>query len=433
MSAKYHIKDDGMPGTCSAASSESCPKTKAGDGFHGTLEEASVESQSRFEATYGESATASKSVKKDYSGLGGRELQKLAKDTDDADLQMEIATRGSDSARKNLARNPHATTEALDAAYTLTANSAVRTELAVHLNADLKNAEVAHVVAAMEAHTDGANGAKPGMARADRIAHREKFESIVQSDWIGDEALSGYAEKMAPENSGYRHRAKQSINPALANLNNNVTEDFAIALANETNTYGKTVIETGRVTPERIGELPAKAIRLNGDASEAHLVSAAKHISEGGWQDESATYRYFHTNSIGKEITENERAPREALEPLVGHPAVDQVSLYKAKNLSPESKAKLAASSPEVQSHLRVQEAVGGGRSMEELRQELIVKGGATDTQRGWHTAKFELDKDKIASYNLQKDDVEAIMGSGGVYQYNPESGVYGGSYDSGD
>ena len=61
MAAKYHIKDDGMPGKCSAASSESCPKTQAGDGFHGTLEEASTESQKRFEDKLGAVVTATKS------------------------------------------------------------------------------------------------------------------------------------------------------------------------------------------------------------------------------------------------------------------------------------------------------------------------------------------------------------------------------------
>lgn len=61
MAAKYHIKDDGMPGKCSAASSESCPKTQAGDAFHGTLEEASAESQKRFEDKLGAVVTATKS------------------------------------------------------------------------------------------------------------------------------------------------------------------------------------------------------------------------------------------------------------------------------------------------------------------------------------------------------------------------------------
>lgn len=432
MSDKYHIKDDGMPGRCSAASSESCPKTKAGDGFHGTIEEASIESQSRFEAAYGESATTSKGVKKDYSELGGRELQKLAKDTDDPDLQMEIATRGSDSAKKNLARNPEATAEALDAAYASTDNDAIKIELATHLNADLQKMEVSHVVAAMMTHSDLANGSKPNLVGPKRTPHRKKFESVVESDWVGDDLLTTYKETMTSRRQGQR-LGKLSISAAVGNANNNVSEDFAIAYVNETPTAGKVAIESGKVSPERIGELPARAIRLNADASEAHIVAASKHISEGGWQDESAVYRYHPTRAIANEIAANERSPREALEPLVGHPGVDQLPLYYSKNLSPESKAKIEASSPEVQSHLRVQKAVGEGRTVDDLQKEIIVSGSKTDTQRGWHTARFELDKEKIASYNLQKDDVETIMGSGGIYQYNPESGVYGGSYDSGD
>lgn len=58
MATKYHIKDDGTPGKCDAASQESCPKTKAGDSFHGTLEEATQESEKRFDSSYGSIAPA---------------------------------------------------------------------------------------------------------------------------------------------------------------------------------------------------------------------------------------------------------------------------------------------------------------------------------------------------------------------------------------
>lgn len=58
--AKYHISDNGMPGKCTASSPDSCPKTQAGDSFHGTLEEATAEAHSRFEKELGAFATASK-------------------------------------------------------------------------------------------------------------------------------------------------------------------------------------------------------------------------------------------------------------------------------------------------------------------------------------------------------------------------------------
>lgn len=64
MAAKYHISDNGMPGKCSAASPDSCPKTQAGDSFHGTLEEASAESAKRFEDKLGAFVTSSKADQK---------------------------------------------------------------------------------------------------------------------------------------------------------------------------------------------------------------------------------------------------------------------------------------------------------------------------------------------------------------------------------
>ena len=55
--ARFHIAEDGTPGACRAKSVESCPKTQAGDGFHGTLEEAQVESERRFSKEFGEIPT----------------------------------------------------------------------------------------------------------------------------------------------------------------------------------------------------------------------------------------------------------------------------------------------------------------------------------------------------------------------------------------
>lgn len=45
----YHISDSGVPAVCQARSVEDCPKSRAGDGFHGDLMEATVESERRFE------------------------------------------------------------------------------------------------------------------------------------------------------------------------------------------------------------------------------------------------------------------------------------------------------------------------------------------------------------------------------------------------
>jgi len=58
--SKYHISDDGTPGLCKAQSTDSCPKTQGGDSFHGTFEEAQLESEKRFADEHGNFATQSK-------------------------------------------------------------------------------------------------------------------------------------------------------------------------------------------------------------------------------------------------------------------------------------------------------------------------------------------------------------------------------------
>jgi len=64
MATKYHISDDGMPGACRAKSNDSCPKTQAGDPFHGSLEEATAEAERRFEEKLGAFVTTQKREEK---------------------------------------------------------------------------------------------------------------------------------------------------------------------------------------------------------------------------------------------------------------------------------------------------------------------------------------------------------------------------------
>jgi len=96
MAAKFHISDNGMPGKCSAASPDSCPKTQAGDSFHGTLEEATQESQQRFEKQLGAFVTASKndeekaSAGEAFAGRFATAAQKVIDSPDDAKAQSEL-------------------------------------------------------------------------------------------------------------------------------------------------------------------------------------------------------------------------------------------------------------------------------------------------------------------------------------------------------
>lgn len=73
MANKYHISDDGTPGICRASTSDACPKTQAGDNFHGNLAEAKAESERRFEERYGAAAHSTlQEDSKSWSKAAGR-------------------------------------------------------------------------------------------------------------------------------------------------------------------------------------------------------------------------------------------------------------------------------------------------------------------------------------------------------------------------
>lgn len=96
MAAKYHISDNGMPGKCTAANPDSCPKTQAGDSFHGTLEEATQESQNRFEEKLGAFVTSSKKDAEDaaageeFAGRFAAAAQKVIDNPNDPKAQSEL-------------------------------------------------------------------------------------------------------------------------------------------------------------------------------------------------------------------------------------------------------------------------------------------------------------------------------------------------------
>lgn len=74
MATRYHISDSGTPAVCRAKTIENCPKTKAGDGFHGDLAEATAESEKRFEQSYGSTVTLASQDQKEQWELRGHEL-----------------------------------------------------------------------------------------------------------------------------------------------------------------------------------------------------------------------------------------------------------------------------------------------------------------------------------------------------------------------
>lgn len=78
MATRYHISDSGTPAVCRAKTIENCPKTKAGDGFHGDLAEAAAESEKRFEQSYGSTVTLSSKEKKDQWNRASHKLWKHA-------------------------------------------------------------------------------------------------------------------------------------------------------------------------------------------------------------------------------------------------------------------------------------------------------------------------------------------------------------------
>lgn len=388
------------------------------------------------EESYGSSTTHSKVS--DQSKLGVRELQKLAKDTEDAELQLEIARRGNSAARKNLARNLSATAEALSLAYESTDDDSVRREIAVNPNSNLEPMEATHAAVGI---SEATRLAHDGSNRELRGVYKRRAEELTSATWIDNHTVTALRENWDVEHSG-KSKIYRSEDPAvdriMANPDNAVSEDLAVDYANGSPRAASIVLESGKVGREGIRELQPSCARFSKITDEATLREAAFLVSKGHWDREEADpwgkkdFTGRSSREIARSILENPSTPSDALARLSGNGRADQLALYRHPNATEELKKNLENADPVVRSELRIEKAQNG-RDRSELKQELIISGGQTDTRRGYHSADYTLDQKKIQHYRLSQRDVERLMGDGVGYRYNPETGRYGGSYDSGD
>lgn len=97
-SQKYHIGDDGMPSKCTAATVESCPKSKAGEPFHGEYGEVIDEVQRQFMEGYGPFATVSKAPQpellQDIANYRP-ESERVVYDPEEQEIARKLATEFS--------------------------------------------------------------------------------------------------------------------------------------------------------------------------------------------------------------------------------------------------------------------------------------------------------------------------------------------------
>lgn len=384
------------------------------------------------EERYGVSATASKAGP-DYSKLGIRELQREAKDTEDEALQDEIARRGNSAALKNLARNPKASTVALESAYIRTDDDSVRLEIAANPNSDTAIMHPRHVAhAAVVAHSGLPYGADKELAQ--RL--RKRAESILDSESMDDVTVAELA-RLHAENNRSWGPSSPLVHRAMGNPRNLITEDAALEYAKSSPRAGGVALESGKISPQRIGELSASSARFEHVTDPAILRRAAMLSASGHW-DTAQRDPYGEVDEFGREgrevaerILKNEHTPAEALDRFVGNERVDQSALYTHPNVSPEAKQILEETQPSVQSHLRIKRAIGDS-TQADLVHELRVSGGSTSTRTGYHSTHMQFDREKVAAAGLTGDDMNRLLGGGnGFYNYNPDTGVFSGSMDS--
>jgi len=393
--------------------------------------------QKLLEERYGDAATTSKSS--DHSKLGLRELQKLAKDTEDKDLQLEIARRGNEAARRNLARNQFVTKEALESAYIVSKDDATRQEIANHPSSDLQIMHPTHVANAVKHNLERGMGATGSLSKI----YMDRAEATAAADWM-DDATFTELRKISDTGKGSIGGAYMAplVRQAMKNSDNQISEDVALDYAKSSPLAGSIVIENDRISPKRLRELPPESARFEWSSNQEMLTEAAKLSTSGHW-DQPTKDAYGRDDPYGHKSREivrriaivNADASPEILGRFVGDPRADQLALYGSPRLGEDSRRRLEESDPTVRSHLRIERAKVESGSYN-FKKDLTLSGDWTSSRRGYHQVDLQLDQSMIERYGLETEDVERLFGGDSAqpgYRYDPSTGRYSGSHDSGD
>lgn len=410
MATKYHINDRGEPGVCNAV--HRCRFGRDADQHFDSVDEArTAYEKEKVNELFPQGI--------DKENLGRRELNKLAKYTDDQSVLQKGIETGSPRIRSSILQNRNADAETLRKLYDTVKEGN---------GADVEKQEIA-------SHRNYPASRMTDQEFKKALQHRSKLSAQHRNHLLSDRGISDKHKGSLSSLSAY-----ETVLVA-GNKNNQLSQ----SVRNELLTKNSQT----KITALSRGQLPATEIR-NLDADEfKNLSYSADRMTNPLHIDEIAAIAL--KNKHGDDISEIalEKVVRNSNLSQLGISAIARsnvnqkygnkkndidVSLYRLPSIDDDTKKLLEKRSPEISSIAKVDkiiEKVGGSK---QLSDRIVKDSEKFQAGNAYHKTRVVFDKEELNKLGMGKDEVLTLMNKrawNADFKYDEESGVFIGGIDS--
>lgn len=396
--AKYHINKSGEPKPCNAA--YKCPFGSAEE-HHDTAEAA----RDAYEKEMTTQLVPEGASKKD---IGLRDLTKLARVSSDKEVLSDAVERGSDRTYRALSENRHMTPDLLSKAADKSSSSETRKRLVAH-----KNFPVAKMT---------------GDDAAELYNPHQSWENarLEGSNDLNDEHVSAIKKK----------HPRASLDQAVSNPNNKVSNETAIKLAQNKHSIGS-LMRGNRITGEYIGDLPAKDVYwgdIYKETNPEYLDGFATSSLKGAKSEDAVEREKAHYNAT--HVAKNEHTSPRTLHRLT-EGGVSLREVYENPNTEPETRELAISSDPDLarRAHLDDLDQSLPGGLMGSLRDDSSTS-YPSGRNRGYSVTEVKFNTSKMKELGVDSEDIHILMDSrrfNAGARFDEETGVFRGAVDSTD
>lgn len=398
MTVKYHVNDKGEPGVCNAV--HKCRFNASEEEHYDTPQEARAGYEKKMvEEIVPEGIN--KSTK-----LSASKLNKVAKFTDDQEILLDAAQRGSSRVRASVLSNHNSGGEVLRELYkTSTPNSEEAKAIVKHKNYPVEDLTTGQIIPVMRQYWAG------GTERT----------KIAADDSINDEKSARISEFV---------KGDIKVLSAMAfNENNQISKNQRTKMIDSNKPLIAEAVNRGFYSPENVSRLDDNTLRNQ-------LYYNFENLKDQKVIDAYVDEAIDRSSDVSnwEKIRKNPQLSSRTINKIVSSGAAGSSveGFYYHKNTSPTTKAELQEAFPRLASIGKAQRATGKD-SIKDIKDDLIVKSETKNIGTSYYADRIQLDKDKLSKYGLNKNDVEALF-SGGYNAgavYNPETGEFTGKTDS--
>ena len=398
MDVKFHLKSNGEPAKCYAGT-RPCPI--GGEHF-------SSEREARF--YYEETRTSElfpQGIKSNE--IDPKELAKLAEFTSDEEIIEQILLTGSDTALKNLGKNPNVSSDDLERAYKKAKSVMAKRMLIRNPNFPIRL-------------LSGEDFAKKLSLTKDF----SDYKKLLEDDDFGDRHA------LAIENDPTL-RGKVYSNFYLSNPNNKLSKKFLMDSVNTPGGREKlgNIISSNRYPAEEIENLPKTMIYWG---TISHLTNPDYLDGYANWIIKNGDIRNSHDSAVALEIARNPNTSADTLSKLAPTGFASK-EIFENPKTPERVKIALTSINSDLARFSKI-EKIRKDNNLNSILDYLGEERESVSLGRSYSASRMRVNMDKAGKLGLTPEDIVYLLQPqryNAGFKFDPESGLFEGRIDSSD